>query len=300
MNGFLSVIKPLGMSSGKVVGTVKRLLNGEKIGHGGTLDPQAEGVLPIMIGRATRLFDYLVDKRKEYIAEIAFGSATDTQDAQGEIICKGNNYPTVYEVNNVLPGFIGTIMQKPPVYSAIHINGRRAYDMARKGEVFEISARSVEVFGIECLSETQAHGMMLKICCGKGTYIRALCNDIGEATGCPAHMRSLCRTRSGYFSVENAYTIEELTEAAEKNRLGSMLIRMDEPFGNYPAINVPVHFDKQCRNGGLMLRSDFTDLDGVSDSLFFRMYLSGEFMGMGELCGERVVLRTMVAGNSEL
>ena len=169
MNGFFNVLKPPGMSSGQVVGAVRRLLGGEKAGHAGTLDPEAAGVLPFMAGKAARLFDYLVDKRKTYVAEIAFGAATDTQDAQGRITETGENYPDMEAVRAVLPMFQGLILQAPPSYSAIKQNGRRLYDLARKGQMVAAEPRPILVEEIAVLQAMENHGMMLRIACGKGT-----------------------------------------------------------------------------------------------------------------------------------
>lgn len=295
MNGFFCVIKPPGMTSSQVVSSVKRLLTGEKIGHGGTLDPQAAGILPIMVGKATKLFDYLVDKEKEYVAEVAFGQATDTQDAQGTVLTRGDQYPSAEAIIHALPTFVGIIDQVPPAYSAIKVQGQRAYHLARDGQEVVIPSRKVEVYDIAFQGETPNHGAMLRIRCGKGTYVRTLCYDLGEALGCPAHMRFLLRTKSGAFTLDRGYTLEELQAAKAEGNLERLLMAMDEPITHYKALETPAHLAKACWNGGRMPREDFPDGERMEDHEVFRLYLEGRFMGMAAFRGDNIVLQTMVA-----
>lgn len=296
MNGFFNVLKPPGMTSSQVVGAVRRLINGEKAGHAGTLDPQAAGILPVMAGRAARLFDYLVDKRKTYVAEIAFGTATDTQDAQGRVIEQGENYPSLQDVQAVLPMFLGEIMQVPPCYSAIKQDGRRLYDLARKGEMVTAEPRPILVEDISLGRETLSHGMMLTIRCGKGTYVRTLCNDIGRAVGCPAHMRFLLRTQSGAFSLDTAFTLEELQKAKDEDRLSECLLPMDMPLEHLQRVDVPGMLTNICRNGGPMQMSAFANMDQTAENVPLRIYLNGVFMGIASRQASSIKFRTMVGG----
>ena len=165
-----------------------------------------------MIGRATRLFDFLVEKRKTYMAEIAFGMATDTQDAQGTVVEKNANYPNIGNVENALKAYTGSILQCPPAYSAIKQNGVALYSHARKGNLIETEARPIEVYSMDLLGTMPSHGYLIQVECGKGVYIRTLCHDIGQFLGCPAHMRFLLRTATGVFKLPDAVLLEELSD----------------------------------------------------------------------------------------
>lgn len=197
--GFLNVLKPPGMSSAQVVGCVRHLLGGVKAGHAGTLDPEAAGVLPVMVGKAARLFDYLQDKEKEYVAEVAFGVATDTQDAQGVPIAHGDRWPDEAAIAAALPRFKGKILQTPPMYSALKQDGQRLYDLARSGREANVPAREVTVYALDLTGLHPNMGRFCAFAAPGGFYVRTLCHDLGETLGCPAHMRFLLRTRSGPF-----------------------------------------------------------------------------------------------------
>lgn len=199
MNGFLCVLKPPGMTSSDVVVRVRRKLGrGAKVGHAGTLDPEASGVLPLMIGRAARLFDYLVEKEKTYVAQLKPGYATDTQDAHGAIVSGVGARATRAQLEAVLPRFIGDIAQIPPMYSALKRDGQKLCDLARQGIDVKVEPRPTQVYAIDVLHENEDDSFILQIRCGRGTYIRTLCNDIGEALGTKAHMGVLLRTQTGH------------------------------------------------------------------------------------------------------
>ncbi len=298
MNGFFNVLKPPGMTSSQVVGAVRRLINGEKAGHAGTLDPQAAGILPVMAGKATRLFDYLVDKRKSYVAEIAFGTATDTQDAQGRVTEQGENFPSIDDVRSVLPCFTGEIWQTPPSFSAIKRDGQRLYDLARKGIMVQGDPRPILVEEIIPGRETQNHGMMLFIRCGKGTYVRTLCHDMGKALGCPAHMRFLLRTQSGAFTLDTAFTLEELQRKKDEGCLADCLLSMDMPLMHLPRADVPKELAGVCSNGGKMRLSAFENLEGVAENVPLRVYLQGAFMGIAHRQSNSIAFRAMVGGDT--
>ncbi len=249
MNGFINLLKPPGMSSGAAVAVVKRL-TGEKVGHAGTLDPEAAGVLPIMVGRAARLLDYFPDKSKSYISEIAFAGATDTQDAQGTVIEEAKRVPGRDEILAVLSQFRGDILQRPPAYSALKRDGVPLYELARKGIAVETKARPTVIHALELGEQTGPDGFMLSVDCGSGTYIRTLCHDIGQALGAPAHMRFLLRTRHGAFAIDSAVTIEEVIAAGERKEIESLLLPMDFPLKKLPRLDVPERFWKLARNGG--------------------------------------------------
>lgn len=233
------------MSSGAVVARVKHLLpKGTKIGHAGTLDPEASGVLPIMIGKATRLFDYTTSKTKTYLVELVPGIETDTQDLSGAVLKKEREF-TPKEVEQILPKFIGEINQIPPMYSAIKVGGQRLYALAREGKQVDIAARKVWIESIHMHGCEGSH-IFLEVSCGRGTYMRTLCHDIGKALGSAACMGSLVRTRSGPFVLSESVTLETLYE----NGIEPFLLPMDTPLKSYPSITVDENMEKTIRNGG--------------------------------------------------
>ena len=218
MDGFINVLKPTGLSSHDVVDIVRRIFKQKRVGHAGTLDPAAAGILPVALGRAARLVEYMEGADKSYRAEIAFGYATDTGDVYGEVIESVENpvLSSEEELRSVLGRFVGVITQTPPAYSAIKVGGQRAYDLARQGAAVEIPTRTVRIDQLELVHADAAHARILvDVDCAKGTYIRALCTDIGAALGLPATMRFLLRTRVGGFVLADSYTLEELAEVQE-------------------------------------------------------------------------------------
>ena len=275
MNGFIDLIKPPGLSSGGAVAAVKRL-TGEKVGHAGTLDPEASGVLPIMVGRATRLLNFFSEKEKTYIAEISFHGATDTQDAQGEIIEKGCGKPEHQEFLRVLDEMTGEIDQCPPAYSALKRDGTPLYKLARQGIEVKTEARKTWIYAIDVLGETE-DGYMIRVQCGGGTYIRTLCHDIGQKLHHPAHMKFLLRTQVGIFDIENGVTLEQLQEAKENGTLEACILPMDEPLGHLHRIDVPAKFTKQVLNG-VALPAEWlnaTETDGPCT-----IYLNDDLIGI--------------------
>ena len=298
MNGFINIHKPAGLSSAAVVGVMKRLTGEKRIGHAGTLDPEAAGVLPIMLGRATRLFDYLVDKEKEYEAVCAFGTATDTQDATGEVTARGEDYPDPARILEEIPKLTGDIRQKPSMYSAIKVGGRHLYDLARRGESAEVPERTVHVERIEILGEEPGHAVRLRIACGRGTYIRSLCDDLGKLCGCPAHMRSLIRTRSGFFSLDGALTLEEARKLAEDGRLADRLIPMDAPIQHLRRMDAPTGLARMVA-AGAKLPLDRMSGEEPEENGLTRIYLENAFWGMAERRGDQLVWRAQIPPDSE-
>ena len=218
MDGFINVLKPTGLSSHDVVDIVRRIFKQKRVGHAGTLDPAAAGILPVALGRAARLVEYMEGADKSYRAEIAFGYATDTGDVYGDVIesipCPA--LPLEEELRRVMGQFVGEIEQTPPAYSAIKVGGQRAYDLVRQGAAVEIPTRTVRIDRLELVHADAAHARILvDVDCAKGTYIRSLCTDIGAALGLPATMRFLLRTRVGGFVLADSYTLEELAEVRE-------------------------------------------------------------------------------------
>ncbi len=274
-DGFINLLKPPGMSSFLAVHLVRRLLpKGTKVGHMGTLDPAAAGVLPIGVGGATRLFDYVADKQKVYVAELALGAATDTQDAQGSVTERAPAVP-LQKVRDALPGFEGLIWQSPPAYSAVHVEGKRAYELAREGRAPEtLPPRQVRVDRIEYLGQSGPDRCLLEISCGKGTYVRALLDGIARAAGTVGHTSLLVRTRSDIFHLEDAVTPEELRALVEKGNWP--LLPMDAPLMRLPRVDLPESRLRLARSGAPVRRSF-----GFAPEQPVRVYVGGRFAGIG-------------------
>ncbi len=220
MNGIILINKPRGISSSKVVTTIKKITK-EKCGHLGTLDPLAEGVLPICIGRATRLFDYFLNKKKEYVAEFTFGEETDTLDLEGQVVKTSSHIPTLDEIEKAISShFLGGIQQVPPIYSSKRVLGTRAYDMARKNKEIDLKPVAIHIFSFEATRQIDAKTFELKIVCSAGTYIRALARDLGAAVDSCATMTMLVRTKVGDFDIANCRELDKINiENIEKQTL---------------------------------------------------------------------------------
>ena len=273
MDGFINVLKPTGLSSHDVVDIVRRIFKQKRVGHAGTLDPAAAGILPVALGRAARLVEYMENADKSYRAEIAFGYATDTGDVYGDVIksipCPA--LPLEEELRRVLGKFVGEIEQTPPAYSAIKVGGQRAYDLVRQGAAVEIPTRTVRIDRLELVHADAAHARILvDVDCAKGTYIRSLCTDIGAVLGLPATMRFLLRTRVGGFMLADSYTLEELAEVR-----GTALCAPDT------ALDLPVYELAPQRvkafYSGLSTSERRVELaEGC-----YRVYAEGVFLGIG-------------------
>ena len=279
MDGFLVLNKPLGKTSSDCVVFVrKRLPRGTAIGHGGTLDPMASGVLPVCVGAATRLFDYIIDKQKTYVAELQLGVVTDTQDATGAVVETRSVNVTEADVRAALPRFIGDILQTPPMYSAIKRGGKRLYELARRGESVEIAPRACRVDDVRLTASLGNGRYRLEVDCGKGVYIRTLCHDIGAYLGCGGHMATLARTRAGVFTLENALTLEEV-DALGAEGLEARLLPMDAAISHLPAVRAEARHRAAVRNG-MPLRPEWLDAPAPQAEAL-RVYVGGEFAGIG-------------------
>ena len=280
MDGVLNILKPPGMSSGDMVFQVRRLLpRGTRVGHGGTLDPDAAGVLPVCVGRAARLFDYIIDKQKTYIAELRLGVVTDTQDASGAVLERHDaSAVTEDDVRAVLPRFTGTISQIPPMYSALKRGGQKLCDLARKGESLELEPRPVTIHAIEYIARRDETAHLLRVTCGKGTYIRTLCHDIGAALGVGGHMAFLLRGAAGCFDVQSATTLEELKAAAGEGRLETLLYPLDAPLEHVRAVRLGEPWTKSVINGVPVRVPDET----FAPDEIVRVYLNETFVGIGQ------------------
>lgn len=247
IHGFLNIDKPAGMTSHDVVAKVRRLAGQKRVGHGGTLDPAATGVLPIALGEATRLVEYLVEGRKRYVAEARLGSTTTTEDAEGEIV-EERPVPALSreDLERTVQPFIGTIQQVPPMYSAIQVAGQRLYDLARQGQTIEREPRTVEIDRIEVLG-WQPPIVTLDVVCGKGTYIRSLARDLGAALGCGAHLAGLRRTQVGPLGIDSAVSLTTLLD--DPSLLAQHLREPDTAIADWPRADVDEATVRRIRNG---------------------------------------------------
>lgn len=297
MNGYFNINKPTGMSSAAVVAVLRRLIGIKRVGHAGTLDPEAAGVLPVMTGKAARLFDYLADKEKEYIAVCAFGTATDTQDATGNVVESGENWPDRETFLKAAESLTGDIIQTPSMYSAIKVQGKPLYLRARRGETVEVPQRTVRIDSIELIRETEDHGFEIRVRCGRGTYIRTLCADLGRACGCPAHMRNLTRIQSGAFRIEDAVTVDQAKALAERGELAGRLLPPDYPLGHLPRTDVPERYAKAVINGAKLPVTP--DTETLAEGKPVRVYLRGSFWGIAVRRGEALMWKAQIAPENE-
>lgn len=271
MNGFLNLYKPEGISSAKVLNAVKHAVRGVSVGHMGTLDPLASGVLPVAIGKSTRLFGYLLDKEKEYIATVAFGYETDTLDLEGKIVKSSVVIPEQEEVERAARTLTGEIMQTPPIFSAKCVDGKRSYALARKGKEFSLPPKKVTIKSIEVLDRQSDNEYKIKIVCRGGTYIRAIARDLGVALNSCATMTSLKRTASGVFRIENSVSAEDFVNASDK----SALLLSPDCVVDFPCLYLSERETVRLFNG---LYDIFEKPDGI-----YRVYAPDGFYGVGEM-----------------
>lgn len=274
MNGIIIVDKPAGWTSHDVVGKLRGVLHERRVGHGGTLDPMATGVLVVFAGRATRAAEFAESSEKEYTAHLRTGFETDTQDITGTVTKRYDRTVSLEELNGVLPEFTGRILQVPPMYSALKVGGKKLYELARRGKTVEREPREIEIKSIE-VSGMTGEDFVLKITCSKGTYIRTLCEDIGRALGCGGCMSYLRRTRVGEFSLDMSHSIEEIEELAAEGRTEEIIAGVDTLFARYDKVTVSGKRGKICRNGGEFSMPEAKDG-------FCRVYgENGEFIMLG-------------------
>ena len=245
MNGIVIVDKPQEWTSQDVTARLRRVFNTRRIGHGGTLDPMATGVLPVFVGRGTRGVEFFEHAEKAYEATLLLGRTTDTEDIFGNTLTEQEVSLSEEEFLAVLPRFRGKILQVPPMYSALKINGQKLCDLARKGKEVERQPREIEIFELECLKFT-GNTARLRIKCSKGTYIRTLCKDIGQALGCGGCMQALRRVQAGEYTIGEAVPLQELLETEDP---GKYLRSVDSMFRSYPAATLTANQEKRCRHG---------------------------------------------------
>lgn len=275
MNGVINVYKEKGYTSHDVVARLRGILKQKKIGHTGTLDPEAEGVLPVCLGSATKLCDMLTDKRKEYIAEFLLGVTTDTQDMTGKLLSEVKVDITCEEAEQVIMSFLGEYEQLPPMYSACKVNGKRLYELAREGKEVERKPRKVTIYELELLS-VKLPEIKIRVLCSKGTYIRTLCHDIGAKLGCGGAMKSLLRTQVERFSLEGAKKLSEIEVLAKADRVSDIVISVEEMFSQLPAITVKEPYEKAVQNGNPLFLRQITGKTGWMDGEQVRVYDSAK------------------------
>lgn len=291
MDGIFIVNKPKGITSFDVVARMRRICDTKKIGHAGTLDPDAVGVLPVCVGRATKIIEYLMEKDKVYQVELMLGTATETQDSSGSILYEKPVTASIEDIEGAIKSFLGESMQIPPMYSAIRVNGKRLYELARKGIEIERKPRAITISKLDILSIDKKEDKVIAVFnveCSKGTYIRTLCNDIGEKLDCGGHMMSLSRTRSGPFKLENSFTLESLENLKDTDDLHSAKLSIDKAVLYMPQVYVNENEAKRLRNGLTILKESLQT--GLS-----RVYReNGAFLAIGKtvLQNDRPALKT--------
>ncbi len=280
-NGIVNVYKDAGFTSFDVVAKLRGIFGMRKIGHTGTLDPEATGVLPICLGNATKVVELLMDHDKEYIATLQLGIKTDTQDTTGEILEeKSTEGITEDKVTETIMSFVGDIMQIPPMYSALKVNGQKLCDLARKGVEVERKPRPVTIHEIEIIS-IELPLVTFRVHCSKGTYIRTLCNDIGSKLGCGGAMKTLERTRVGIFEKKDTLTLQELQQLKDEGRLSQAVSPVDGLFPDYPKLTVCGDGIKKLENGNKLSRTDYVNQNAINVQGCVRVYRpDGSFAGI--------------------
>ena len=253
MSGILPVKKPAGFTSFDVIGKLRGVTKTRKIGHSGTLDPMVTGVLPLFFGGATKCCDLLPNEDKRYVADVKFGIVTDTQDTTGRVLKETESHVLKAEFEEVFRGFIGKQLQLPPMYSAVKVNGRPLYDLAREGKVVERAQKEIEVYDIKLLEfDEHAQTAKIEVSCGKGTFIRTLINDMGEKLGCGASMSALERTMAAGFEISECYTISEIEEMMKEGTFEEHLIPIERLYEDLPKL-ILSDFDKRLYRSGVPL-----------------------------------------------
>lgn len=277
ISGVLIINKHAGVTSHRIISACRKLFDTPRVGHTGTLDPMATGVLPVLLGRAAKASDYVMAHDKEYLCEMKLGITTDTEDTTGEVLTSCDDIPTEDEVLRVCASFVGKISQIPPMYSAVKVGGRKLVDIAREGGEVERQPREVEIHALD-VKKISDDTYSMRVACSKGTYIRTLCSDIGKALGCGAAMSSLVRTRTGKFTLEDCITIEQLESMEFEDRL-KLPRPVESLFMDLPEVNVVDFYAKLIR-GGTELFQKKLKVD-IPEGQLIRIRNRGEFIALG-------------------
>lgn len=289
INGIINVYKEKGFTSHDVVAKLRGILKQKKIGHTGTLDPDATGVLPVCLGNATKLCDMLTDKSKEYVATMRLGFCTDTQDISGEVLQTKEVFVTEEEVEKAILSFVGPYNQVPPMYSALKVNGKKLYELAREGIEIERKARNVEIFEIEIMN-ISLPDITMRVHCSKGTYIRTLCHDIGMKLGCFGTMLTLERTKVAAFLLENAYKLSEIEEIVKEDKIGTVLTRTEDMF-EIMSVRVASPYEKLLFNGNPIYLNQIAERIRIGDKEQVKIYAKDKFCAIYECDEAKNVLK---------
>jgi len=278
------------MTSNDVTRVISKTLGVSKVGHTGTLDPGAAGVLPICLGKATRVADYLLSDDKTYRCEMNLGVETDTLDAYGTIISQSTNYPNESAIMAVLSEFLGDISQTPPAYSALKIDGDKLYDLARKGIIPEIMSRTVTIKRIEIVNYTAPKRLMIEVDCSKGTYIRSLCKDIGRRLGCGAYMAFLLRISSGEFILENSHTLDEIKDSMASSLVQNLVIPMEEALNQFEKVIISNNAYTKAINGNPIAYEEIQSVYNLNLTGLKRIFCGSKFVGVGRIIPESKIV----------
>lgn len=292
--GVINIYKEKGFTSHDVVNIVRKQLGRVKTGHTGTLDPDAEGVLPVCVGKATKLADYIAADIKEYKAELALGITTTTEDISGDVIEQKEVNCSTDEVIAAINSFVGEYNQKPPMYSAIKINGKKLYELAREGKEVERKTRLINIYEVRNIKALDKNRYEFYVLCSKGTYIRTLCKDIGEKLGCGGCMSDLTRTRSGNFYIENSIKIKDFKELAADNRLNEILIPVERVLSNYRTVHISQKAEKYVLNGNKINLSYLAEKDIREGDRVAAEFNDKKIVGIYEVTGDFIKPITML------
>ena len=285
ISGWLVIDKGPDMTSTHVVSVVKRLTQAQKVGHGGTLDPLATGVLPIAMGEATKTVAYVMDERKAYEFTLRLGEARDTDDAAGAVTATSELRPTDEEIRAALTQFVGVIQQVPPQYAAVKVQGERAYDIARRGETVELAPREIRIDQLELVGRPDLDHAQFRMTCGKGAYVRAIARDLGLALGCLAHVSALRRTEVGGFNVGNAVSLDALARIVEDDTLPQVLVPMTTALAGIPALAVTEPQALRLRSGQSIRMTPALVGDEAGEAATVRAMRAGELIALARLEG---------------
>ena len=292
IHGVMNIHKEKGYTSHDVVAKLRGIVGQKKIGHTGTLDPDATGVLPVCLGKATKLCDMLTDKNKTYETVMLLGKVTDTQDISGTVVAESDTNSLNEEVvKQAILSFVGDYMQVPPMYSALKVNGKKLYELAREGVEVERKARAVTIFEIQ-IKEINLPRVRMEVSCSKGTYIRTLCHDIGERLGCGACMEELIRTKVSRFCLEDSFTLSQIQELKEAGKLEEILVSIDEMFSDYKSVMLKEQFTSLIYNGNLFLPKHLKNNISLSDGEKVRVYDNkGNFIAIYRFVKEKAIFQ---------
>lgn len=281
MNGTINIFKPRGITSHGVVYNVRKILGIKKIGHTGTLDPNATGVLPLCIGKGTRISEYLLDVDKEYIGELTLGIATDTQDIYGKIIDYSTKKVSEADIRSAFNRFVGEIEQVPPMYSALKKGGKKLYELAREGIVVERPPRKVKIYDLKIYNIIDNKKIVFYVKCSRGTYIRTLCHDIGELLGTYGYMSYLIRTGVGNFNIKDSYSIDYI-KSLNRSELESIICPIDRSISHMGALFVENRFYNNLINGNILpMENNIIDSYQINSPI--RIYCKDTFVGIGRI-----------------